>query len=143
MCRTDKFDPADNRHRAIKYELMRCIALRDIATTDGVNRALEAAGFGLIEGIDRGVEESGPTRPRHSPMETPQMAPGSALFRSPLGRRVSIGASRLAELVGVLPRGSAGVVRFLDRTAGACAAGGRAGIFTPLCCFLARKRRQV
>ena len=141
MCMTDRFNPEDSRHRAIKYDLMRGIALRDIATTDEVNRALEAAGFKIIEGIDRGVEENGPTRPWYSPMETPQLTLGSAMLRNPLGRKVSFGLSRLAEVLGVFPRGTADVVRFLDRTAGAYVAGGRAGIFTPLYCFLARKPR--
>ena len=53
-------------------------------------------------------------------------------------RRSSRG-SRLAELLGLFPRGSAEVVRLMDRTADAYVAGGRAGIFTPLYCFLARK----
>ena len=63
MCMTDEFDPGDSRHRAIKRELMHGIALKDIATTGEVNRALEAAGFQLIEGIDRAVERK-TARPR-------------------------------------------------------------------------------
>ena len=39
----------------------------------------------------------------------------------------------------VLPKGTADVVRLMDRAARAYVAGGRAGIFTPLYCFLARK----
>ncbi len=143
MCMTDKFDPNDNRHRAIKYDLMRGIALKGIATTDEVDRALATAGFKLIEGIDRAVEKNGPTRPWYSPMQTPQMTLGSALCRSPLGRRVTIGLSRLAEILGVFPRGTTEVVGLLDRTANAYVAGGRAGIFTPLYCFLARKPGRV
>ena len=138
---TSRFDPNDSWHRAIKYDLMRRIALKDIATTDEVDRALAAVGFRLIEGVDRGVEENGPRRPWYSPMERPQMSVGTALCRMPLGRRASIGLSRLAEIFGVFPRGTADDVRFLDRTAGAYVAGGRAGIFTPLYCFLARKPR--
>ena len=61
MCITDKFDPNDNRHRAIKQDRMRGIALQDIATMGEVNRTLETAGFQLIEGMDRAVEENGPT----------------------------------------------------------------------------------
>ena len=57
MCMTDKFDPDDKRHRAIKKDLMRGIALKDIATMGEVNRALETAGFQVIEAKDRAVEE--------------------------------------------------------------------------------------
>ena len=32
MCLTDKFDPTDSRHQAIKRDLMRGIALQDVAT---------------------------------------------------------------------------------------------------------------
>ena len=40
MCMTDKFDDGDNRHLAIKKDLMRGIALKEIATMGEVNRAL-------------------------------------------------------------------------------------------------------
>ena len=139
MCMTDKFDPDDNRHLAIKQDLMHGIALKDIAAMGEVNRALESAGFQVIEGTDLAVEENGPTTPWYQPMETRHGTLGSALRRIPLGRKLFIGASRLAETLGVFPKGSADVIRLLDRTANAYVAGGRAGIFTPLYCFLARK----
>ena len=140
MCMTDKFDPGDNRHRAIKHDLMRGIALKDIATTGEVNRDLETAGFQVIEGTDRAVGENGPTTPWYQPMETRggKML-GNALRRTPLGRKAFIGASKLAEALGVFPKGSADVIALMDRTANAYVAGGRTGIFTPLYCFLARK----
>ena len=139
MCMTDKFDPDDNRHLAIKQDLMHGIALRDIATMGEVNGALESAGFQVIEGTDLAVDVNGPTTPWYQPMETRHGTLGSALRRIPLGRKLFIGASRLAETLGVFPKGSADVIRLLDRTANAYVAGGRAGIFTPLYCFLARK----
>ncbi len=140
MCMTDKFDPGDNRHRAIKRELMHGIALKEIATTDEVNRDLEAAGFQVIEGIDRAVAERGSqATPWYQPMETRSRTLGNALRRVPLGRKVFIAGSKLAEAVGVFPKGSADVVGLMDRTARAYVAGGRTGIFTPLYCFLARK----
>ena len=139
MCMTDRFDPGDSRHRAIKRDLMHGIALKDIATTDEVNQALEAAGFQVMEGRDRAVAESGPTTPWYHPMETRGKTRNSPLRRIPLGRKAYIGVSRLAEVLGVFPKGSADVVRLMDRTARAYVAGGRAGVFTPLYCFLARK----
>ena len=138
MCLTDKFDPGDSRHRTMKKELMHGIALKDIATTGEVSRALEGAGFLIIEAKDRAVDESGPTVPWYQPMETRVKKLGDAR-RIPLGRKVIIGVSRLAEAVGVIPRGSADVVGLLDRTADAYVAGGKSGIFTPLYCFLALK----
>ena len=138
MCLTDKFDPNDNRHRAIKRDLMRGIALNDIATFGEVNHALEAVGFQVIEGMDRDVQK-GPSTPWYQPMESRQGTLGNALRRLPAGRKAVIAGSKLAEALRLFPKGSAEVVRLLDRTADAYVAGGRAGIFTPLYCFLARK----
>ena len=139
MCMTDDFDSGDSQHRAIKWELMRGIALKDIATMGEVNSALESAGFQVVEGRDYAVEEDGPPTPWYQPMETRGGTLDKVLRRTPLGRKMLIGASRLAEAFGVFPRGSADVVGLMDRTAKAYVAGGRAGIFTPLYCFLARK----
>ena len=139
MCMTDMFDSDDSRHRAIKQDLMRGIALRDIATTREVDRALETAGFQVIEGLDRAIVNNGPVTPWYQPMETRRNTIGNALYRTPLGRKVFIGASRLAEVLRVFPKGSVDVVGLLDRTADVFVAGGKAGVFTPLYCFLARK----
>ena len=139
MCMTDKFDPSDNRHLAIKKDLMHGIALKDIATMGEVTQALEAAGFQIIEAKDRAVDENSPITPWYQPMEARGNTLGNTLRRIPLGRKALIGASRLAEALGVFPKGSAGVARLLDRTANAYVAAGKAGVFTPLYCFLALK----
>ena len=139
MCMTDTFDPGDDRHRAIKQDLMHGIALKDIATMHEVNRALETAGFEVIEGRDRAVADSGPSTPWYQPMVTQRQTLGNALHRIPLGRKLVITASRLAETLGLFPKGSAEVVGLMDRTANAYVAGGKARVFTPLYCFLARK----
>ena len=139
MCLTDKYDPTDHRHRTIKQGLMHGIALKDIATTAEVNRALETAGFQIIEAQDRAVDENAPTTPWYQPMESRGSTLGNALRRIPLGRKVFFGLARLAEALGMFPKGSANVVGLLDRTANAYVAGGKSGVFTPLYCFLARK----
>ncbi|MXY59044.1 MAG: methyltransferase domain-containing protein [Chloroflexi bacterium] len=139
MCMTDRFDPGDSRHQAIKRDLMHGIALKDIATMGEVDWALESAGFEVIEGIDRAVAENSAVTPWYQPMEAPGKTLGSALRRIPMGRKAYIGVARLAQVLGVFPKGSADVVRLMDGTARAYVAGGRAGLFTPLYCFLARK----
>ncbi len=139
MCVTDKFDPDDNRHQAIKQELMHGIALKDIATMGEVNEALETVGFQVIEGVDWAVEENGSTTPWYQPMETRHGTLGSPLYATRLGQKVFNEISRLAEILGIFPKGSTEVLRLIDRTANAYIAGGRTGIFTPLYCFLARK----
>ena len=139
MCLTDKFDPNDSRHRDIKRDLQRGIALKDIATFGEVNQALEAAGFHIVEGVDRGACQGGESTPWYQPMESRHGMLGNVLFRLPQGRRVMVAGSKLAEMVGLFPKGSAEVFRFMDWTADAYVEGGKTGVFTPLYCFLARK----
>lgn len=138
MCLTDKFDPNDRRHQDLKRNLQRGIALKDIATFGEVTQALEAAGFKIIEGMDRGISGGG-TTPWYQPMESRHGMLGNVLFRLPQGRRMIVATSKLAEMVGFFPKGSAQVFRSLDQTADAYVMGGKTGIFTPLYCFLARK----
>ena len=130
MCMTDRFDPHDSEHRAIKQDLMHGIALTDIATTDEVNRALATAGFEVVEGIDRAVDGTRPSKPWYQPMAT-------RIRMQNL--KAHIGMAGLAEALRLLPKGTTDVVRLLDQTARAYVAGGGTGIFTPLYCFLARK----
>ena len=139
MCMTDEFDPGDKRHQAMKRDLMHGIALKDIATMGEVNRALETAGFQVIEAKDRAIDENSAITPWYQPMESRGKTLGSALRRIPLGRKAIMATSRLAEALRVFPKGSADVIGLLDRTANAYVAGGKAGIFTPLYCFLACK----
>ena len=65
---TDRFDPHDSEHRAIKQDLKHGIALKEIATTGEVDRALATAGFEVVEGIDRAVDRSRPSKPWYQPM---------------------------------------------------------------------------
>ena len=139
MCLTDRFDPDNDRHLATKRDLMHGIALKEIATMGEVDRALEAAGFEVIESSDLAVDENSTVTPWYQPMESRGSTLDNALRRIPLGRKALIGASRLAETLGMFPKGSADVIALLDRTANAYVAGGKSGIFTPLYCFLARK----
>ena len=139
MCMTDKFDPGDDLHRAIKRNLMHGIALKDIATMGEVNGALETAGFQVIEARDRAVDENSPITPWYQPMEARSNTLGNALRRTPLGRKALMGTFRLAEALRMFPKGSADVIDLMDHTANAYVAGGRAGVFTPLYCFLAHK----
>ena len=141
MCLTSKFDPHSDQHQAIKRDLMHGIALTDIATTTEVDRALEAVGFQIIEGRDRGAVEGDLTTPWYQPMETIRgtRSVGSDLRRTPRSRRALRTVTKLASALKIIPSGSADVVGLLDETAKAYVAGGKAGVFTPLYCFLARK----
>ena len=138
MCMTDEFDPESSRDRAARDELMQGIALDGIATFSEVNRALEAAGFEIIEATNRGAVD-GTGTPWYRPMESLGGTLRSAFRRTPWGIKVMIGGLRLAEACRFVPKGSTAVVRMMNRTADAYVMGGKSGIFTPLYCFLARK----
>ena len=139
MCMTDKFDPQDDQHQAIKRDLMHGIALKDIAATSEVDRALEKAGFQIIEGSDLGVADGDLSTPWYLPMETNRGTRGSDLRRLPAMRKALQGVLKLVQALRIVPKDSADVVELLDETAKAYVAGGKAGVFTPLYCFLARK----
>ena len=138
MCMTDKFDPNDASHRAIKQELMRSVALKEIATSGEVKQALEAVGFSVLEAVDRDIKE-GPSTPWYQPMETRHGTLNSAQYIHRWGRAGLLRVLKLVEMLGLIPKEPRRIVQFMDRTAKAYVAGGRAGIFTPLYCFLARK----
>ncbi|MXY52946.1 MAG: methyltransferase domain-containing protein [Gammaproteobacteria bacterium] len=138
MCLTDVFDPDNAHHRAAERDLMLGIALSEIATFKGVNDALEAVGFEIVEAKNHGAQE-GPSTPWYQPMVGRRGTLRSAFRRTPWGRKAIAASVRLAEAIGAFPRGSAAVVQLMDRTAAAYVAGGESGIFTPLYCFLARK----
>ena len=138
MCMTESYDPDNARHHAIKDELMRGVALANIATFREVDDALEAAGFHIVEAADRDLGDRGGT-PWYRPMEGQGGILRNAFRRTPWGRGAMVAGLRLAEAFRVFPKGSASVVKMMDRTADAFVAGGSTGIFTPLYCFLARK----
>lgn len=138
MCMTNRFNPEDTRHNAIKRDLMKGIALKDIVTFGEVDRALESAGFEVIEGMDRDQLDE-PSTPWYLPMQQRHGTLGGFLRRTSLGRKTIFAGLKLAEVFRQFPKGAAEIVGFLDETAEAYVAGGETGIFTPLYCFLARK----
>ena len=138
MCLTNAFEPANPHHQNLKSELMRGIALKDIASFSEVNGALEAVGFEVLEANDLGAKQEGST-PWYGPMDSRRGSHKNYIWRTPLGRVVMEWLIRLSELVRLFPRDSFRVVQFMDRTADAYVNGGKEGVFTPLYCFLARK----
>lgn len=138
MCLTERFDPEDSHHRAVRDDLMLGIALRQIATFGEVDRALGAAGFQVVEAANLDLGDGGGT-PWYRPMEGQEGTVRNAFRRTPWGRKAMIAGLRLVEAIRIFPKGSTAVVRLMDRTADAYVAGGKTGIFTPLYCFLARK----
>lgn len=138
MCLTDEYDPASLSHQALKKELMRGIALKDIASFQEVNRTLEAVGFEILEANDLGERKTSST-PWYNPMVNRSGSLGNFFRRTPIGRATVGWTMRLTEFAGLFPSHAHRVVNLMDRAAEAYVNGGKEGIFTPLYCFVARK----
>lgn len=138
MCLTDAYEPANPHHQMLKKELMRGIALKDIASFQEVKRMLEAVGFEVLEANDHAQNEESST-PWYNPMVSQNGSLGNFFRRTPIGRGVVQWTIRLTEFAGIFPPHAHKVVKMMDRTAEAYVNGGKEGVFTPLYCFVARK----
>lgn len=136
-CLTDRYDPGDAEHRAMKKAIEEGNGLPDIWPTGEVTRALAGAGFEVMEGRDL---------TRDPTCEVPWYLPLAGAWslkgfnRTPPGRWVTNKMVRLLEAVRVAPRGSAAVSDFLNTGADALVRGGETGTFTPMFFFHAKKR---
>ena len=136
-CVTGKFDPGNEEHQRIKHNIMVGDALPDIPLTEEVPRALQEAGFELVDAHDRALE-SDPETPWYRALQGRDLSLGS-IPRTPIGRAVTNLVLRAGERLRVVPKGARAVSTLLNAAADALAAGGESGIFTPMYFFLARK----
>jgi len=136
-CLTDKYDPANPEHRAIKKGLEVGTSLPDLASMREVDDALRAAGFEFIVGEDRALEAD-PNTPWYLPLRGQGLWCGG-FFRSPVGRAVTNVSVRVLECLHIAPRGSTAVSTFLNAAAETLVRAGESGIFTPMYFFHARK----
>ena len=139
-CLTEEFDPSNAEHLRIKEDIVVGDALPDIARTPEIGTALRAAGFELVDSHDR-ASASDPTTPWYRALQGRDFSL-RGIPRTPVGRALTNLVLRVGERLRVFPDGAAAVSSLLNRTADALAAGGKAGIFTPMYFFLARKPRR-
>ena len=138
-CLTEDFDTRDAAHMRVKEDIVVGDALPDIARTSEIGLALRTAGFELVESHDR-ASASDPTTPWYRALQGRDLNLRS-IPRIPIGRALTNLVLRVGEKLRVFPAGSAAVSSLLNRTADALVEGGKAGIFTPMFFFLARKPR--
>jgi sterol 24-C-methyltransferase len=135
-CLTDKYDPANAEHRAIKKGVEEGDALPDLATTGDVLAALEAAGFEVVESADL-APASDPETPWYLPLAGRMSVDG---FRhTQAGRWLTNRVVGALETLRVAPKGSHAVSTMLNKAAVALVRGGETGVFTPMFYFRARK----
>ena len=134
-CLTNRFDLENQRHLKIKKDIEEGNGLPDIAFTWQVDAWLVEAGFELVTAQDLAPE---------SPVPWYESLTGRdlsvrSLPRTPLGRKLTNGATRLMEKLHLAPPGTTEVSDFLNAGADALVAGGESQIFTPMYFFSARK----
>lgn len=135
-CLTDRYDANNPEHREIKKGIEEGDALPDIWHTHDVLRALEAAGFEVLESEDL-VGRSDPETPWYLPLSGRWSLSG--FKHTAAGRWLTNKLVRVLETTRVAPKGATGVSDFLNRAAVALVRGGETGIFTPMFYFHVRK----
>jgi sterol 24-C-methyltransferase len=134
---TDRYDPGNNAHQAVKKDIQRGTSLPNLVQTREIPAALERCGFEVLDCFDAAAR---------SDPETPWYLPLAGygynlkeLHHKPLGRWLTNRCLGLLELIKVVPAGAQSVSGMLNRGADALVRGGEMGIFTPMFFFLARK----
>ena len=135
-CLTDKYDPGNAEHRAIKKGIEEGDALPDIWTMPDVLDALKAAGFEVMQSRDC-APESDPETPWYLSLSGKWSMTG--FKHTPAGRFLTNKMVRVLEATKIAPKGSTAVSSFLNRAADALVAGGETGTFTPMFFFHVRK----
>jgi sterol 24-C-methyltransferase len=136
-CLTDRYDPNDAEHRAIKKDIEEGDGLPDIARTHDVITALSQAGFEVLDARDLAPECDAET-PWYLPLQGRLSVSG--FHMTPVGRWLTKQMVRGLEAARLAPQGSTVVSTLLGRAGDALVRGGTSGIFTPLFFFHARKR---
>ena len=136
-CLTEDFDPGNAEHLRIKNDIVVRDALLDIAVTSEISTALRTAGFELLEARDRATEPDQETL-WYRALQGRDLSL-SSIPRTPLGRALTNLVLRVGERLRLVPEGVRAVSTLLNASADALVEGGKAGIFTPMFFFLARK----
>ena len=136
-CLTDRYDPGQQHHQAIKKGIEEGNALPDTTHTREVDDALVAAGFQVIEARDLAFDCDAET-PWYLPLSGRERTL-TGFTRTRAGRMFTHNMVRALERVHLAPRGCTEIHALLNATADWLVAGGEEGIFTPMYFFLAQK----
>ena len=131
-CMTDKFDPNNPDHLYMKKKIEEGNGLPDITTCRECYKAMEAAGFEMIEAYDfaDGYEDKGLAAPWYTPL-TASWNPISQRFQfNWFGSRVTNVAIFLMETLFIAPKGTIDTQKYLQEGAFALRDAGKQKIFT-------------
>ncbi|XP_021320873.1 cycloartenol-C-24-methyltransferase 1 isoform X1 [Sorghum bicolor] len=134
-CLTDRFDPNNAKHLAIKAEIELGDGLPDIRTTHQCVQAMKDAGFEVI--FTRDLAEDFPC-PWYQ-MLVPNDFSWKRFRLTRLGRIVTRAIISTLEFFHIAPAGSMGVYNFMLTASEGLLKGGQEGIFSPAFFVLGRK----
>jgi sterol 24-C-methyltransferase len=137
-CLTDAYDAESELDRELKRRIEVGDGLPGLAHTSAVPRALEDAGFEVVEAFDA-AEGGDPETPWYRALSGESNL--TVARRTPIGRFVMHHLLGGLEAAGLAPEGTTRVSGLLNDAADALVAAGRRGIFTPCYFFLARRPR--
>lgn len=136
-CLTPSWDAANPEHVAICRGIEEGNSLPALASTDEVVRALEAAGFEVLDHRDVALD-SDPETPWYTPLSGDGLSLRT-MAQSPVGRWLTERTVTVLESVGLAPEGTKRVSALLNDAATHLVNGGKTGCFTPMYFFCARK----
>jgi len=131
---TDKYDPNNKEHVALKKGIEVGNGLPDLETPEVIVDALKKAGFEVLEAYDLAPKSDIPWWSALSPNVSVTGFLHTAAGRWLTGRLV-----RALEYVKLAPTGTTSVHDMLERAASDLVAAGRAEVFSPMYFVLARK----
>ncbi|XP_010547283.1 PREDICTED: cycloartenol-C-24-methyltransferase-like [Tarenaya hassleriana] len=134
-CMTDAFDPHNPEHRKIKADIEIGDGLEDVRLTTKCLDALKQAGFEVIWEKDIAKDSCVPW---YLPIDKSHFS-FSNFRATAIGRSLTRFMVKTLECMGIAPKGSGRVQKFLEKAAEGLVEGGRREIFTPMYFFLVRK----
>jgi sterol 24-C-methyltransferase len=140
-CMTDKYDPKNEQHLFMKKKIEIGNGLPDITTTKECLKAMEKAGFKMIEAYDYAetYESKGLAKPWMTPL-MPSWNPLSQRFQfNWVGSKITNVAIYLMELLWIAPKGTISTQKALQEGAFALRDAGNAQIFTTAYFMVGRK----
>jgi sterol 24-C-methyltransferase len=138
-CMTDKYVPGNAQHEKIKKQIEEGNALPDICHTSVCLKALEEAGFEVIDERDLAAEEETLDMTPWMTALLPSWNPFTQRFQfNWLGYRLTNFMIVLLEKLWLAPKGTVKTQRMLQQGAFGLAAGGKEKIFTPMYLMVGR-----
>jgi sterol 24-C-methyltransferase len=138
-CLTDTFDPNNPEHRDIKEHIMVGNGLPELRHHSVVIKALEDAGFEVLEAEDLALKSEVPW---YQPIDPNRRLRLEQFKTTWLGRNITHYAVWLLEKLGIAPKGTMSTSSFLKHGADGLVAGGKAGVYTTMYFTLCRRPAQ-